>query len=247
MKSFFKMSSIELKLSLRSPDVLLFVMIMPVVITLLIGWIFRENPPEGFSSILEMTFGALISIGICAVGLMGLPLVLSDYREKKVLKRLQVTPASPWLLLSVQLAVQFLVALISCLMTVLTVMLLFGIKPVGSFMSIAFAWVFVLAAIFALGMIIASMAKNSKQAGVLCSILYFPMLLFSGTSVPFSVFPEWLQKAASLLPLRQGIVLLNGISQGQPFRAFPEQITLLFLMIILGVFLSLRFFRWDYS
>ncbi len=247
MKRFFKLSSIELKLSLRSPDVMLFVLIMPVVITLLIGWIYRNNPPEGFSSMLEMTFGALISIGICAVGLMGLPIVLSDYREKKVLKRLQVTPASPWLLLSVQLVVQFLVALISSLLTALIAILLFGIKPVGAFMSIALAWMLVLASIFALGMTVASLAKDSKQAGVLCSILYFPMLLFSGTTIPYSVFPDWLQKAASLLPLRQGIVLLNGISQGQPFRAFPIQIALLLVMMILGVFLSLKFFRWDYS
>ena len=33
---------------------------------------------------------------------MGLPLVLSGYREQKILKRLKVTPASPVMLLAVQ-------------------------------------------------------------------------------------------------------------------------------------------------
>jgi ABC-2 type transport system permease protein len=46
----------------------------------------------------------------------------------------------------------------------------------------------VLTAIFSLGMMLASVAKNSKSAGMLCSLLYFPMLFLSGAAIPFEVF-----------------------------------------------------------
>ena len=44
---------------------------------------------------------------------MGLPLVISEYRQKKILKRYQVTPASPALLLAVQTAVYTVYSLAS--------------------------------------------------------------------------------------------------------------------------------------
>ena len=43
---------------------------------------------------------SLCAISVCAGGLMGLPLVVAEYRERKILKRFQVTPVSPSMLLS---------------------------------------------------------------------------------------------------------------------------------------------------
>ena len=44
---------------------------------------------------------------------MGLPLVISDYRQKKILKRFKITPSSPLLLLSVQVAIYMIYSLIA--------------------------------------------------------------------------------------------------------------------------------------
>jgi len=80
----------ELVLSLRSLDLILFGFLMPLAIIIVIGLIYGDRGTG--QGMIERNIGSWISIGICAVGLMGLPLTLADYREKKVLKRLQVNP-----------------------------------------------------------------------------------------------------------------------------------------------------------
>ena len=58
---------------------------------------------------MQQSFGAFVAVGICATGLMGLPLTIADYRDKKILKRFKATPVDPGLLLLVQIvfALQF--------------------------------------------------------------------------------------------------------------------------------------------
>lgn len=50
---------------------------------------------------------------------MGLPLVVSEYRERKILKRFQVTPVSPTKLL----LAEFLIYVIYCIVSMLTLFL----------------------------------------------------------------------------------------------------------------------------
>ena len=103
MKIFKTMLKTELKLSLRGMDMVIFAICVPLVVLVILGIIYGDKPAfEGAGySFLEQSFGALASISICAGGVMGLPLVISDYRSRKILKRYQVTPVSPAMLLFV--------------------------------------------------------------------------------------------------------------------------------------------------
>ncbi len=94
MKTFRTMLKTELKLSFRGMDMFIFAICMPIVVLIIIGIIYGNKPAfEGSGyTFLEQSFGALTTISICAGGVMGLPLVVSDYRSKKILKRFKVTP-----------------------------------------------------------------------------------------------------------------------------------------------------------
>jgi ABC-2 type transport system permease protein len=70
--------------------------------------------------------------------------------------------------------------------------------------------------IYSIGMMVAAISPNMKTANLLSSILYFPMLFFSGATLPYEVMPEVMQKVVDFLPLTQGIKLLKGISLGLP-------------------------------
>lgn len=246
MRRFWMLLKTELKLALRSPDAILFSLAMPVVVLVVIGLIYKPGQSAGTEGrMIEDTFGAFMAIGICAIGLMGLPLTLADYRHKKVLKRMQVTPVHPGLLLGIQFTVQTLMALLSAGLVTLTALVFFELELRGSLVLIAVAFFIVLLSIFSIGLLIASTAKDIKRAGIICSIVYFPMLLFSGTTIPVSVFPESIQTAVQVLPLRQGIILLNGISSGSSFSAFIPQLMILAVITMIAVIVSLRSFRWD--
>lgn len=115
MRSFITMLKTELKLSLRGLDMFIFAICMPIVVLVVMGIIYGSKPAfEGANyTFLEQSFGAITTIAICAGGVMGLPLVVSDYRSKHILKRFKVTPVNPIVILLVQVTIYALYSLVS--------------------------------------------------------------------------------------------------------------------------------------
>lgn len=79
-KTFRTLLKNELKMSFRGMDMLIFALIMPLVVLVILGLVFGQKSAfEGAPyTFLEQSFGALCTISICAGGVMGLPLVISD-------------------------------------------------------------------------------------------------------------------------------------------------------------------------
>ena len=109
MRSFRTLLKNELKLNIRNMNMVIFAIILPLVVLVILGFIYGTKPAaEGVAySFMDQSLGALCSISICAGGLMGLPLVVSEYRERKILKRFKVTPISPVLLLIVEFLIMY--------------------------------------------------------------------------------------------------------------------------------------------
>ena len=147
---------------------------------------------------------------------MGLPLVVSDYRSKNILKRYRVTPVSPLMILFVQVAIYTLYAVVSLFSLYLAAALFFGYQFYGSFLTFLGGYLLVIVSMFSIGMMVGGVAPNTKIASVVASVLYFPMLIFSGATLPYEVMPAALQKVADVLPLTQGIKLLKATSLGLP-------------------------------
>lgn len=247
MKSFNAMLKTELKLSLRSMDMFIFAICVPLVVLVILGIIYGNKPAfEGAAyTFLEQSFGALATISICAGGVMGLPLVVSDYRSRNILKRYKVTPVSPSLILFVQVAIYTIYAVFSLLLLLLVASCFFGYQFRGSFLSFLGGYVLVLVSMFSIGMMVGGVAPNTKMAGVIASILYFPMLIFSGATLPYEVMPAALQKVVDILPLTQGIKLLKTASLGLENNSIliPALVMLVIAAVCTGV--SLKFFKWE--
>lgn len=137
MNKFFTMLKTEFKLSFRGMDMIIFALCMPVVIAVILGAIYGNKPAFSGAeySFLEQSFGALSTIAVCAGGVMGLPLLISDYRNKKILKRYKVTPTNPSFLLAVWVAIYVIYSLLSLLLVFGTLFLFFGCRFSGSFGS----------------------------------------------------------------------------------------------------------------
>lgn len=247
MKVFRALLKSEILLQLRGLDTVIFGVAIPIVITVVIGAIMGNKPAfEGADyTFMQQSFGAFSAIGICACGLMGLPLTLADYRDKKVLKRFQVTPVSPVLLLFVQFIMNFVIAIISALGVFLVSALFFQFKFIGSWGSFIMSYLLVLISIFSLGMMLASVAPNVKTANLLCTVLYFPMLLFSGATIPYEIMPRIMQKIMDVMPLTQGIKLLKASSLGLDMKNVTISIIVMVGIAVISILLSLKFFRWE--
>ena len=247
MNKFFTMLKTELKLSFRGMDMIIFAVCMPVVVVILLGIIFGGKPAfDGADyTFLEQSFGAVSTIAVCAGGVMGLPLVISDYRQKKILKRFKITPSSPVLLLSVQVAIYMIYSLIALVLIYLVSVLLFGMKLQGAFLPFMGAFFLVMISMFSIGMLVGGVSPNTKIASVLASLLYFPMLIFSGATLPYEVMPAVLQKLADLLPLTQGIKLLKAASLGLPAENVMASLAVMAVITVVCGGVSIRFFKWE--
>lgn len=247
MNKFLTMLKTELKLSFRGMDMIIFAVCMPMVVVILLGVIYGGKPAfDGADyTFLEQSFGAVSTIAVCAGGVMGLPLVISDYRQKKILKRFKITPSSPVLLLSVQVAIYMIYSLIALVLIYIVSVLLFGMKLRGAFLPFMGAFFLVMISMFSIGMLVGGVSPNTKIASVFASLLYFPMLIFSGATLPYEVMPAVLQKLADLLPLTQGIKLLKAASLGLPAENVMASLAVMAVIAVVCGGVSIRFFKWE--
>ncbi|MBE6071415.1 MAG: ABC transporter permease [Clostridium butyricum] len=247
MKAFRTMFKTELKLSLRGMDMLIFAICMPIIMVVILGIIYGSKPAfEGADyTFLEQSFGAISTIAICAGGVMGLPLVISDYRNKKILKRFKVTPSSPALILAVQIAIYTLYSIVSLILVYITAKVIFKCNIEGSFFTFIGSYLLVMISMFSIGMMVGGIASDMKIASIIASILYFPMLIFSGATLPYEVMPEVLQKAADILPLTQGIKLLKAATLGLPIDNTLFPIVEMVVIAIVCSVISIKFFKWE--
>lgn len=247
MNKFFTTLRTQMKLSFRGMDMIIFAICMPVVMVILLGMIYGNKPAYDSAgySFLEQSFGAISTIAICAGGVMGLPLVISDYRQKKILKRFQVTPSSPSLLLTVQVAIYSIYSFIALALVYLVAALFFGVRLQGDFLPFIGSFVLVMLSMFSIGMLVGGLSPNMKTASILASVLYFPMLIFSGATLPYEVMPASLQRIADVMPLTQGIKLLKATSLGLPVEGVLFSLAVMAIIAVVCGGISIRFFKWE--
>lgn len=247
MRTFATLLKTELKLSLRGMDMVIFAVCMPVIVMIVLGVIYGDKlaSAEAQYTFLEQSFGAVAAIAVCAGGVMGLPLVISDYRNKKILKRFMATPVSPSLLLAVQVVVYVIYSFVSLCLLYVTAKLVFGCSFGGSWLYFIASFLLVMLSMFSLGMMVGGVAPNVKTANLLCCLLYFPQLIFSGSTLPYEIMPKALQRVADFMPLTQGIKLLKATSLGLPLDGVLLPIIIMAVLALICIGASIRFFRWE--
>ena len=248
MKVFKTLLKTELKLSLRGMDMFIFAICMPVLVTVILGFIYGDKPafPDADFTFLEQSFAAISTIAICAGGVMGLPLVLSEYRQRKILKRFKVTPISPGMILAAEGAVYTLYSITSLILVYLTAKLFFNFHFRGSWINFLVAYLLVMISMFSIGFMVGGIAKNTKIAGIIASILYFPMLILSGATLPYEVMPTALQRVSDIFPLTQGIKLLKSTAVNLSINdsVIPICIEIIILTVVCTT-VSFKFFKWE--
>lgn len=247
MKSFITMLKTELKLSLRGLDMFIFAICMPIVVLVVIGIIYGSKPAfEGANyTFLEQSFGAITTIAICAGGVMGLPLVVSDYRSKYILKRFKVTPVNPIVILLVQVTIYALYSLVSMISLFLVAKLFFKFNMQGSVLKFILGWILVMISMFSIGIMVGGISKDSKIAGVIASVLYFPMLIFSGATIPYEVMPNLMKKIVDVFPLTQGIKILKSVTLGQPIENIMIPIFIMLIIATICSIVAIKYFKWE--
>ena len=247
MKTFCKMLKTEFKLSLRGMDMFIFSICMPLVILVVLGLVFNGKPAyDGTEySFLSLSFGSISTIGICAGGLMGLPLVISDYRNKKILKRFKVTPVNQVTILLVQVSIYAIYSFVSLILLYICSFLFFDFAVKGSIFTFMGGFILVMFTMFSLGIMVGGIVPNTQTASVIASILYFPMLIFSGATLPYEIMPKVMQDIVNFLPLTQGIKILKAAVLGFEFQNILPAFLVMVVITAVCSIISIKYFRWE--
>ncbi|WP_455683853.1 ABC transporter permease [Thomasclavelia sp.] len=246
MKGFMTLLKTEGKLSLRCPDSLIFGVGMPVGVLFLISIIAGNQNVAGEEyTFLQGAFASLITVGICATAFMGLPITFANYRDKKILKHFFVTPVNPMMMLIVQMILGAMIASLSAIIITICSVFIFNYQMNGNLVLFIGAYFLVMLSMFSMAMIIASLCPSVKVANVVCTFVYFPMLFLSGATIPFEIFPAFIQKIANILPLTHGIQLLKNISIGIYNQEMIFSTIFLFVLAVIGCIISIKVFKWE--
>lgn len=247
MNKFFKIVTVEFKLNNRNFLNLFFALVFPVMMLMLFGTMYGNEPSEfmgGFGGV-DASVPGYICMIIAVTGLMTLPLTLSQYRERKILKRFMITPIKPMDFLSAQLFVNTITTIGGIILLLIVAKFVFNLSFFGNVISAFFSFIVILLSIFSIGLVIAGVSKNTKTATALAYIIYFPMLFLSGATMPLEAMPESIVNLSKILPLTYGVRLLKGVwLGGNVFDYWQELIILGIITVVFGA-LAVKFFKWE--
>jgi ABC-2 type transport system permease protein len=235
----------EARLAWRQPNGLIAGLALPVLLLVVFYEIpaFRQPSAEfGGLTRLGVYVPILIAFSLAMLAFMSVPMPLASYRELGVLRRLSTTPVPPSWLLAAQGVVNL------CLAAIATLIILVGgialgapapKNPAGLVLSLVLS----VAALFPIGLLIASVARTATSAGVIGRLIFFPLIFFAGLWWPRELMPGALQALSEATPLGATVTAIQDSMQGQ----FPPAAPLLILIayaVVFG-FLARRLFRWE--
>jgi ABC-2 type transport system permease protein len=207
-----RMTWIEIKLLVREPITLVFSFAFPVLVLVLLGGIFGSQHMDGAAftglKMMDWYVPSYIGLVIASIGTVSLPVHLSTYRERGVLRRFRASGVSEWVLLGSQ----FLVGVVTCLVGGLAISVLgifaYGVVAPASVGGVAGAFVVAVFAFSALGVLIASLAPTARAAQGVGLLIWFVMMFISGTSAPLDLLPAWMLALGKALPLYHVVISL---------------------------------------
>jgi len=240
--SYLAMAAINLKLTFRDRTVIVFNYLFPLVFFFIFAQLFHAEQGGAIIQVITM----VLNIGILGSGLFGAGIRAVQDREANILRRFKVAPISAAPILVASLVTGLLNFLPSALMMVLLAHFLYGMDlPERWFSLLIFVSIGSLA-FRSLGLVIASVVNSMQESQIVIQLLYFPMLFLSGTTIPLSILPNWMQVLAQFIPathLMTGMQAIVGRNESLAQNA--SAVGALILTMLLATFIGVKLFRWE--
>lgn len=232
MKGFLAICKVELRLFIRDFFGFFFALVFPVMMLLLFGSIFGNEPVYEGADIRQMDISvpaySVMVIGV--TGLMSLPLTLSGYKEKKIYKRFDATPAGKKRVMLAQVFVNFIMTLVGILILLIVGRVLYRIRIKGAFLPVFISIMISIAAMFSMGFLFTAVGKDLKSTSLFCYFFYFVMLFLSGATVPDMLFSDTIRKISAFLPMTYAVDLVQGVFAGDSLGTYGTELLVLGIM-----------------
>ena len=193
----------ELRLMVRDPLVLTFVVAFPIVTMLIIGGAFGTQPDRAFDFVnpAHWYVASYLTVVIAAMGLVMLPVHLASYRERGVLRRFAAAGFPRWSFPISQLIVGLATTTVSCALLLLVAAPVYGIPPVHAWWRVTAALALGSIAFVSLGVLLGSVLPSARSAQAVGLLIFFPSFLLGAGGPPPHVMGSVVRQVAGPLPL----------------------------------------------
>jgi ABC-2 type transport system permease protein len=246
MSTLSRLTATETKLLFREPMVVFFVLAFPPILLVILGAIPAMREPDeglGGARAISLYVPIIIAMALAMFALNGLSQMFATYREKGILRRLRTTPVEPKAMLGAQLLMSTILSVATMLVVLAIGRLAFDVELPRQPAAYLLGYVLAALSMFAIGLLVASLAPNGKSAGGIGSLLFFPIVFFAGLWVPRAGMSDVLRTISDFTPLGAGVQSLQDATAGH----WPQ---LLHIAVMLGWTiaaggLAARYFRWE--
>jgi ABC-2 type transport system permease protein len=244
--ALLKLSLTELRLLSRERVRMALPVAIPLLLIIILGNIHSLRQPRaiyGGESFIDLYTTIMVVMGLALLALTNMPMMLADYRERGVLKRLQTTPIGPARVLAAQLVADLTVAVAMVIAILAVARIGFAVPLPRQPGAFAITALLAAAALLGAGLLVAAVAPTGRVARGIGALLFYPMMFFAGLWIPIPNMPAVLQHISHATPLGAAVPALTAAAEG----SWPTALQLMTLAgwaVALGL-AAARFFRWE--
>ncbi|MFC5829679.1 ABC transporter permease [Nonomuraea insulae] len=226
--------------TLRQKAGIVYGVIQPLLFLVLFGPIFTT-----FGTWETLVPGLIIQLGLMSTGMAGFGVVFD--KRAGVLERMRVTPASRLALLLGRV-LNNVVTLVVQTVLLLAVAFAFGLRASAPGLAAGFVLVMVLGAGLAALSYAVALTINEHLFAPVMSTAVMPLALLTGSFLPMSMAPGWLDAISHLSPFRYVLEALRDLFQGHYLTGavgLGTAVTVLFA--VAGLTIGVRVFNREHS
>jgi ABC-2 type transport system permease protein len=201
---------------------------------------------ESLKAIQYITPG-LLGWAVATGAMFGAALTLVTWRQKKLLRRLRLSPVGVSTIAGARVSVSIVIALVQTAIFIGVASIpYFGLKLSAYWWMAIPLIVAGTLAFLSLGLLAGSFSKTPEAATAIANLIVLPMAFLSGAFFPLEGAPEWLQTVSKLLPLRHLVDGMQAVMvRGQgPLDVLPQLGILLGFAVVVSV-IAVALFRWE--
>ncbi|MFD7656956.1 ABC transporter permease [Actinosynnema sp. NPDC059797] len=246
MSALSRLTTTETRLFFREPVLAFFALAFPPILLAVLGAVPAMREPSddaGGLRAIDLYVPITVAMGLAVFALNGLPQLFATYREKGVLRRMRTTPVEPVVMLGAQLLMATVLSAATALAVLVLGRLAFGVALPRHLPAYLVGYLLTALSMFAIGLLVASLASNGKSAGAIGTLVFFPLVFFAGLWLPRAGMPEVLRAISDFTPLGAGVQSLQDATAGH----WPQPLHLAVVLgwvVVAGV-PAARYFRWE--
>jgi ABC-2 type transport system permease protein len=203
LRAVARLTRMELRLLRREPGVLVGLIGFPAVTVLVLAGVFGSTPDPDFGGVVpsEHYVVGYVGVVLASMGLVTLPAMLAQHRERGVLRRYRASGVGAGTLVASFIALGAILGTLASAVTLAVGAAIYGVPVPDNPVAVVAWFVAGLACFIAIGGALGVLLPSSRAATALGNLLFVPMFLLGGGGPPREVMTGPMQTISDVMPL----------------------------------------------